>query len=187
MITNILMFIGGGSAGTAGAIKITTFLVLGFAIWNEIRGRDQVTIAHRSISSSAQRQALSVALLGVAAVVSGTLLLLMFTDYSLEKVLFESISAFATVGVSTGITYDLPANAQWLLYGSHVHGPHRHYHRGLIPRPVLPPTALPTPGRTTHHRLAQCPRRRQTHPKVLAEVQTQEGLYVLAPTGGVRR
>lgn len=115
MITNILMFIGGGSAGTAGGIKITTFLVLGFAIWNEIRGRDQVTIAHRSISSSVQRQALSVALLGVAAVVIGTLLLLMFTDYSLEKVLFESISAFATVGVSTGITYDLPANAQWVL------------------------------------------------------------------------
>ncbi|MET4094269.1 trk system potassium uptake protein TrkH [Arthrobacter sp. UYCu712] len=60
MITNILMFIGGGSAGTAGGIKITTFLVLGFAIWNEIRGRDHVTIAHRSISSSVQRQALSV-------------------------------------------------------------------------------------------------------------------------------
>lgn len=115
MVTNVLMFIGGGSAGTAGGIKITTFLVLGFAIWNEIRGRDHVTIAHRSISSSAQRQALSVALLGVAAVVSGTLLLLMFTDHSLEKVLFESISAFATVGLSTGITYDLPANAQWVL------------------------------------------------------------------------
>ena len=115
MVTNILMFIGGGSAGTAGGIKITTFLVLGFAIWNEIRGRDHVTVAHRSISSSVQRQALSVALLGVAAVITGTLLLLMFTDYSLEKVLFESISAFATVGVSTGITYDLPANAQWVL------------------------------------------------------------------------
>jgi Trk-type K+ transport system membrane component len=39
----------------------------------------------------------------------------MFTDFGLEKVLFESISAFATVGVSTGITYDLPANAQWVL------------------------------------------------------------------------
>ena len=77
MVTNILMFIGGGSAGTAGGIKITTFLVLGFAIWNEVRGRDEVTIAHRSISASSQRQALSVALLGVAAVVSGTLLLLM--------------------------------------------------------------------------------------------------------------
>ncbi|HEU4666784.1 MAG TPA: potassium transporter TrkG, partial [Arthrobacter sp.] len=115
MVTNILMFIGGGSAGTAGGIKITTFLVLGFAIWNEVRGRDQVTIAHRSVSSSSQRQALSVALLGIAAVVTGTMLLLMFTDYSLEKVLFESISAFATVGMSTGITYDLPPAAEWVL------------------------------------------------------------------------
>ncbi len=115
MVTNILMFIGGGSAGTAGGIKITTFLVLGFAIWNEVRGRDQVTIAHRSISSSSQRQALSVALLGIGAVVTGTMLLLMFTDYSLEKVLFESISAFATVGMSTGITYNLPPAAEWVL------------------------------------------------------------------------
>jgi trk system potassium uptake protein TrkH len=115
MVANILMFIGGGSAGTAGGIKITTFLVLGFAIWNEVRGRDQVTIAHRSISSSSHRQALSVALLGIAAVVTGTMLLLMFTNYSLEKVLFESISAFATVGMSTGITYNLQPSAQWVL------------------------------------------------------------------------
>lgn len=115
MVTNILMFIGGGSAGTAGGIKVTTFLLLAFAIWNEIRGREHVTIAHRSISSSAQRQALSVALLGVGAVITGTLLLLIFTDHSLDRVLFEAISAFATVGVSTGITYDLPADAQWVL------------------------------------------------------------------------
>jgi len=115
MVTNVLMFIGGGSAGTAGGIKVTTFLVLAFAIWNEIRGREQVTIAHRSISSSSQRQALTVALLGVGAVVIGTMLLLMFTDYSLEKVLFESISAFGTVGLSTGITYHLPVNAEWVL------------------------------------------------------------------------
>ena len=115
MVTNVLMFIGGGSAGTAGGIKITTFLVLGFSIWNEIRGRDEVTIGHRSISASSQRQALSVALLGVAAVVGGTLALLMLTDYSLEKVLFECISAFATVGMSTGITYNLPPSAEWVL------------------------------------------------------------------------
>jgi trk system potassium uptake protein TrkH len=115
MVTNILMFIGGGSAGTAGGIKITTFLVLGFSIWNEVRGRDQVTVAHRSISSSSQRQALTVALLGVAAVVVGTLLLLALTDYSLEKVLFEAISAFGTVGMSTGITYNLPPSAEWVL------------------------------------------------------------------------
>ncbi|WP_081765927.1 TrkH family potassium uptake protein [Arthrobacter sp. 31Y] len=115
MVTNILMFIGGGSAGTAGGIKITTFLVLGFAIWNEVRGREQVTIAHRSISSSTQRQALTVALLGVGVVILGTFLLLMSTDYSLDKVLFETISAFGTVGLSTGITYNLPPTAEWVL------------------------------------------------------------------------
>lgn len=113
MVTNILMFIGGGSAGTAGGIKVTTFLVLRFAMWNEVRGREHVTIAHRSISSSTQRQALTVALLGVGVVILGTLLLLMSTDYSLEKVLFETISAFGTVGLSTGITYNLPPTAEW--------------------------------------------------------------------------
>ncbi|MFP5315779.1 MAG: TrkH family potassium uptake protein [Actinomycetes bacterium] len=115
LITNILMFIGGGSAGTAGGIKITTFLVLAFAIWNEVRGREQVTIGHRSVSSPVQRQALSVALLGIAAVVTGTVLLLVFTDYGLEQALFEAVSAFGTVGLSTGITYELPANAELVL------------------------------------------------------------------------
>lgn len=115
LVTDILMFIGGGSAGTAGGIKIATFLVLGYAIWNEIRGNEQVNIAHRSISSPVMRQALSVALLGVAAVIIGTLLLLSFTDHSLDDVLFETTSAFGTVGLSTGITAGLPVNAQLVL------------------------------------------------------------------------
>lgn len=114
-ITDILMFIGGGSAGTAGGIKVATFLVLGFAIWNEIRGNEQVNIGNRSISSSVQRQALTVALLGVAAVIIGTLLLLTFTDHGLDKTLFEATSAFGTVGLSAGITAGLPANAQLVL------------------------------------------------------------------------
>jgi potassium uptake TrkH family protein len=112
LVTDVLMFIGGGSAGTAGGIKITTFLVLGFAIWNEVRGHDTVTIGHRSISAPVQRQALSVALLGVAVVIAATLALLRLTDFSLEQVLFESISAFATVGLSTGITSGLPDAGQ---------------------------------------------------------------------------
>lgn len=115
LVTDILMFIGGGSAGTAGGIKITTFLVLGFAIWNEVRGHGTVTIGHRSISGPVQRQALSVALLGVAVVVASTLALLRLTDFSLEQVLFECISAFATVGLSTGITPGLPPTAQLVI------------------------------------------------------------------------
>ena len=115
LVTDVLMFIGGGSAGTAGGIKVTTFLILGYAIWNEIHGREHVTIGNRSISSPAQRQALSVALLGIGAVTLGTILLLVLTDYGLEQSLFESVSAFATVGLSTGITYELPASAEAVL------------------------------------------------------------------------
>ena len=52
----------------------------------------------------AQRQALAVALLSVAAVVSATITLAELTELSTDQVLFESVSAFATVGLSTGIT-----------------------------------------------------------------------------------
>lgn len=115
LVTDILMFIGGGSAGTAGGIKITTFLLLAYVILAEARGEEHVTIAHRSIGRSTQQQALTVALLGVAAVVAGTMTLLLLTPYTLEAVLFESISAFATVGLTTGITYDLDAAPQLVL------------------------------------------------------------------------
>ena len=114
-ITNLLMFIGGGSAGTAGGIKITTFFLLAFVIWTEVRGDDHVTIGNRSVGSATQRQALSVALLGVAAVAIGTFSLLLLTDYGLEPLLFESISAFATVGLSAGITPELEPGPELVL------------------------------------------------------------------------
>ncbi|GAA3705398.1 potassium transporter TrkG [Zhihengliuella alba] len=117
LLTDTLMFIGGGSAGTAGGIKITTFLILAFAIWNEVRGHDQVLVGARAISSSVQRQALSVALMGVGSVLLGTVALLALTDHDLESVLFECVSAFATVGLSTGITGDLPATGELVLIG----------------------------------------------------------------------
>jgi trk system potassium uptake protein len=114
-ITTGLMFIGGGSAGTAGGIKVTTFFLLAFVIWAEVRGEQEVNIGPRSISEQTQRQALSVALLGVAVVAVGTLLILMLTDVDLEAALFEAASAFATVGLSIGITGDLPYPAQVVL------------------------------------------------------------------------
>lgn len=117
LVTEILMFIGGGSAGTAGGIKISTFLVLAFALWSEARGHEQLTVGRRAIGTGIQRQALSVALLGVGAVATGTLALLVLTEHSLEEVLFECVSAFATVGVSMGITADLNTSAQWVIIG----------------------------------------------------------------------
>ena len=113
--TIVLMFIGGGPAGTAGGIKITTFLLLFFAIQAEVRGDPDVNVLGRRIEDRAVRQALTVALLGVGAVMSSTVVLLALTDHSTEAVLFEATSAFATVGLSTGITADLPPAGQALL------------------------------------------------------------------------
>lgn len=63
-----------------------------------------MTAFARRVPREAQRQALSVALLAVAVVVGSTALLLALTDFPLDPVLFEVVSAFATVGLSTGIT-----------------------------------------------------------------------------------
>jgi potassium uptake TrkH family protein len=114
-VNYVLMFVGGGSAGTAGGIKVTTFFLLAFVIWSEIRGEPDTTVAHRSIGPGTARQALTVALLGLGVIAVGTMLILLETDYSLDVVLFETVSAFATVGLSMGITPDLPATAQMTL------------------------------------------------------------------------
>jgi trk system potassium uptake protein len=94
---------------------VTTFVVLLFAIIAEARGITDVDAFGRRIAPSVIRQAITVALLGVAVVVSGTLAMLVLTGLDLDQVLFETISAFATVGLTTGITFDLPASAQYLL------------------------------------------------------------------------
>jgi trk system potassium uptake protein len=113
--SDVLMFIGGGSAGTAGGIKVTTFVLLLFVIWAEARGDAEVTVLDRRIEPRVWRQALAVALFSVAAVVISTFVLLLMTDFPLDAVLYESVSAFATVGLSTGITAALPPAGQLLL------------------------------------------------------------------------
>lgn len=110
-----LMFIGGGSAGTAGGIKVTTFALLAFVILAEVRGEPTVHVLGRRLSPGVQRQALTIALLGVGLVVSATLVLLSITPFRLDDVLFEAVSAFGTVGLSTGITAQLPAAGQLVL------------------------------------------------------------------------
>jgi trk system potassium uptake protein TrkH len=115
-VTNGLMFIGGGSASTAGGIKLTTFMLLGFVIWAEIRGEPDVVIRKRRIAETTQRQAVTVALMGVALVATGTVLLDALTEnIPFDRALFEVTSAFATVGLSTGITPTLPPSAQVVL------------------------------------------------------------------------
>ena len=111
----LLMFIGGGSAGTAGGVKISTAAILLLLVVAEVRGRPDCEAFGRRVCLPAQRQAITVLVLGSAVVAGATIVVLSTTHLPTDKVIFEVISAFGTVGLSTGITADLPALAQSVL------------------------------------------------------------------------
>lgn len=113
--TDALMFIGGGSASTAGGIKVTTLGLLAFIVWAEVRGDPSVNMGRRQVPTRNQRQALAIVLLAAGTVSSATFALLAISDHGLERILFEVISALSTVGLSTGITDDLPPVGQLIL------------------------------------------------------------------------
>lgn len=102
----LLMFIGGGSAGTAGGVKVGTVGIVIAVVIAELRGENQVVVSQRAIASAVVRSALTVIALGATAVLLGTILLAE-DRFSLQQVLFEAVSAFGTVGLSTGITGQL--------------------------------------------------------------------------------
>ena len=111
----VLMFIGGGSAGTAGGIKITTFFVLVAAVLSEIGGRRDAGLFQRRFGEGIARQALTVFFAAATLIIAASMYILAVTRLPMRDVLFETISAFSTVGLSTGITADLPPDARIVL------------------------------------------------------------------------
>ena len=112
LLNYVLMFIGGGSAGTAGGIKITTFCVLLAVVYSEIRGRRDASLFGRRFSYGVERQALTVFFAAATLIMLSSMYILAVSRLPMEEVLFETISAFSTVGLSTGITAELPPSAQ---------------------------------------------------------------------------
>lgn len=115
LVTSILMFIGGASASTAGGIKVGTFVVLLYIVYTEIRGDNAVNVGNRRLPRSMQRQALTIVSLYMVVIVGALLILRFTTGFTLEQLLFEVVSAVGTVGLSTGITAQLPEHAKFLL------------------------------------------------------------------------
>lgn len=105
LVTDMLMFVGGGSASTAGGIKVTTLAILFLAAFAEARGADDMEAYGRRIPIDVLRLAVSVVLWG-ATIVAGACILILFVndDAPLDLVLFDVISAFATCGLTTGFT-----------------------------------------------------------------------------------
>ncbi|MFP4407642.1 MAG: potassium transporter TrkG, partial [Spirochaetaceae bacterium] len=111
----LFMFVGGASGSTAGGIKVNSVAV----IWSYLRSvrtgsGDSILFRHR-VSRNQIASAFSVLLLGVTAVFLGTFLLSIFDSFSLVQTLFESVSAFGTVGLSTGITGELSRPGRYVI------------------------------------------------------------------------
>lgn len=115
LLMDVLMFIGGGSGSTAGGIRVTTFAILVLSIWAEVRGNPDVEVFGRRIPQDTIRQAIGVLVLGVTVVLVGTFLVLRMTSFTLDQAVFEVLSAFGTVGLSTGIMAELPSPAKYVI------------------------------------------------------------------------
>ncbi len=115
LVADMLMFIGGGSASTAGGIKVTTLAILFLAAFAEARGHDDMEAYERRIPSDVLRLGVSVVLWGATTVAASCVIIMLMTDAKLDFVLFDVISAFATCGLSTGFTQSTSEPAQYVL------------------------------------------------------------------------
>lgn len=104
---SLLMFVGSGSASTGGGIKVTTLAVLVLAFVAEAKGSRDVVVWDRRIPERVTRQALSVTIVSLGVVGMVITALLARNDLDLSQTLYETVSAFGTVGLSTGITPSL--------------------------------------------------------------------------------
>ncbi len=116
MLASFLMFIGGGSAGTGGGIKVGTAMIVLLIVWSEIRSKPDVEAFGRRIGDHNQRRAVAVVVLGAVLVMGmGYLLVALSPHLQPREVMFETISAFSTTGLSTGITAQFTDPGKYLL------------------------------------------------------------------------
>ena len=107
IISMVLMLIGGSPVGTAGGIKTVTATVLMCSALSTVRNKDTATLFNRAISADSIRKAVAVAATFVCILVSSATLLSMTTNAPTLDVLYEAMSATATVGLSRNVTSGL--------------------------------------------------------------------------------
>ncbi len=103
----ILMFVGASPGGTGGGIKTTTLAVLFLAVRNRVLGREDVEVGRRVIPKDIVYRATAIAAVSVGIVAFFFAVLLVAVNAPFHKILFETVSAFGTVGLTTGITPSL--------------------------------------------------------------------------------
>jgi trk system potassium uptake protein TrkH len=112
-----IMFIGGASGSTAGGIKVNTVAVIVGYLRSLRRGEEQTVLFKHSIPAGQVATAFTVLVFGVVAVCLAAAVLALTEPFALVDILFESVSAFATVGLSTGITGGLSIAGRLVIIG----------------------------------------------------------------------
>lgn len=107
IMTIVLMFIGGSPGSTAGGIKTTTFTAIIYCLISVLKGREAVTVKEKTLSHSIIKKAFAVSFLAFSWVTFITFLLLLTENASFLQIIFETVSAFGTVGLTMGITPSL--------------------------------------------------------------------------------
>jgi trk system potassium uptake protein TrkH len=104
MVVIVLMFIGASPGSTGGGIKTTTIAVLWSAVLSGLRKRTDAELYRRTIPVEVIQKALSLLVISLVVVLTFGLILLYFEKLPFASVLFETVSAFGTVGLSTGVS-----------------------------------------------------------------------------------
>ena len=104
LLALLLMFIGGSPSGTAGGVKTVTMIILILSMMAAVRGDNEVTAFHRKITDNYVRRAIAVIVVSVVALLVVCMALSITEDAEFLDILFESVSALATVGLTRGMT-----------------------------------------------------------------------------------
>lgn len=108
----VLMLIGGSPGSTAGGIKTVTIAILVITAVSSIKGRSNVVVFGRTLGFRSVMNAITMLMVGVSLIFTGAMVILMTDDLPFIDSLFEATSAFATVGLTTGITSSLGVASQ---------------------------------------------------------------------------
>ena len=111
-VSLFLMLIGGASGSTAGGLKTVTFVVLLLFVWSRARGKRTVHVFRRSIAQDKIMDAMTIALIMILLALAGATVICATSPVGFTDSLFESVSALATVGLTTGVTTALSLPAQ---------------------------------------------------------------------------
>ena len=120
LLSCLFMFVGASSASTGGGIKTTTAAMLVLVVWSVIRGRERISVFGREISTDTVRRSVTIAFIGVIMVLASSCAISLIEQDAhpaMIDVLYETVSAFSTTGLSSINTPSLSSASHWLLMG----------------------------------------------------------------------